>query len=126
MRRQGAVLWLGLGLAVATGCAGGLRPEVLQAWVGQPAAALEREWGPPTRHVQDGEQRILIYEELETTTRRDFGSPTGGGSRYGMDRLSTAQALANEAYRPPTVYVRSYLFWVNREGTIVHSSVHQP
>lgn len=120
-------LRVGLGLAVAVGaataCSSGIRPEVLQGWVGRPAAALERAWGPATREVPDGDLRVLIYEEVERSTSRTFEntatSRTGG-------TYAAAAVAAQEAYRPPTVYVRSYLFWVNRDGTIVNAMVRQP
>jgi hypothetical protein len=113
-------------LGVVAGCASGIRPEVLQSWVGRPAAALEREWGPPTREVTDGDLRILIYEEAERATSQNFSSPSGGGARGGTDKWAAAQAQANEAFRAPTVYARSYLFWVNREGAIVNATRRDP
>lgn len=93
--------------------------------MGRPAAALEQEWGLPTRQVEDGDLRILIYEEVESARRQDFGTPQSGGSRT-LEKMATAQALARDPYHTPTVYVRSYLFWVNREGTVVHSTLRQP
>jgi len=90
--------------------------------VGRPAAALRQEWGPPTREVEDGALRILIYEQLDRQSGADFQSITAPrGSRY-----TAAQTEAIEGYRTLTVYVRSYLFWVNHEGTIVQSEVRQP
>lgn len=125
MRVLRGLVPLALALALAAGCAsGGVRPEVLQAWVGRPAAALEKDWGPPTREVRDGETRILVYEEVErksTKSTFDDADPSRPRGVYGI-----AQATANEAYRSPTVYVRSYLFWVNREGRIVHAAVRTP
>lgn len=125
MRVLRGLVPLALALALAAGCASsGIRPEVLQAWVGRPAAALEKDWGPPTREVQDGETRILVYEEVErksTKSTFDDADPARARGTYGV-----AQLAANEAYRSPTVYVRSYLFWVNREGRIVHAAVRAP
>jgi hypothetical protein len=115
---------LALGLAAAA-CAAGVHPEVLKAWVGRPATALEADWGPPTRETQDGDVRVLIYEEVERpsgrTTFDDQDPSRSRGSGY-----SAAAAAAAEAYKAPRVYVRSYLFWVTREGTIVHSAVRTP
>ncbi|MBI3456588.1 MAG: hypothetical protein HY002_12495 [Candidatus Rokubacteria bacterium] len=111
-------------LAAVLGCSQAVRPEVLRSWVGRPAAALEKDWGPPTREVPDGELRILIYEEVTKNTQRTFDSADPRGRTLGA--YAAAQAAAQEAYRLPTVYVRSYLFWVNRGGTIVNSAVHQP
>ncbi len=116
---------LALALLLAAGCASsGIRPEVLQAWVGRPVAALEKDWGPPTREVQDGQTRILVYEELErksTKSTFDDADPSRPRGTYGV-----AQLTANQAYQGPTVYVRSYLFWVNRDDTIVHAAVRTP
>jgi hypothetical protein len=113
---------LALGLAAAA-CAAGVHPAVLKAWVGKPATALEAEWGTPTRETQDGDVRVLIYEEVERRrgkTQFDDQDPSRvRGSGY-------TAAAAEEAYKAPRVYVRSYLFWVNREGTIVHSAARTP
>jgi hypothetical protein len=115
---------LALGLA-AVACAAGVRPEALKAWVGRPATALETDWGPPTRETQDGDVRVLIYEEVERRSVRtsfdDQDPSRTRGSAYGQ-----AYVAAAEAYKTPRVYVRSYLFWVNREGTIVQSAVRTP
>lgn len=115
---------LALGLAAAA-CAAGVHPEVLKAWVGRPATALETDWGPPTRETQEGDLRILIYEEIERRSGRtkfdDQDPSRSRGGAYGL-----AHEAAAEAYKSPRVYVRSYLFWVNREGTIVHSAVRTP
>src|SRR5262249_26325989 len=51
---------------------GGLPPEKVEAWIGRPAADLEREWGPPTKEVTDAGQRVLIYEEVERTGNAEF------------------------------------------------------
>jgi hypothetical protein len=116
-------------LAVATlalaGCAaGGVKPEALQTWVGKSAAALEKDWGPATREAEDGELRILIYEEVEKQTTSNFENAAPAARYLGPTAL--AHVTAQEAYRLPTVYVRSYLFWVNRQGTIVNATVRQP
>jgi hypothetical protein len=119
MRARGLVLAVAV---VGAACASGIKPEALRAWVGRPAAELERDWGAATREVPDGELRILVYEEVERRTSRNF--ETSGAGR--ADAYAAAAAAAQEAYRIPTVYVRSYLFWVNRDGTIVNSMVRQP
>jgi len=111
-------LGLAVGLAGA-GCSTAIRPEVLKAWIGRPAAALEREWGTPTREVPDGALRILIYEQFEKRSGSDFQAGAGR-------RAITSSDAPSETYRSPTVYARSYLFWVNPEGTIVHSDVRNP
>src|SRR2546428_3365171 len=63
-----------------------MRPEELARWVGRPAAALEKDWGPPTRELSDDAFRLLVYEQTETS-----GRVTGG-------------------VRARPTYVRSYLF----------------
>jgi hypothetical protein len=124
MRTRCALLSLGLALGLAaTGCASeGVPPEVLQGWVGRPATALEKDWGPATREVQDGELKILVYEELR--------QPTGGRTSFSDDdgamRDRGAIERARQAYWAPKVYVRSYLFWVDAGGRIVHSTVRTP
>ena len=92
--------------------------------MGRPAAAIQQEWGPATREIVDGDLRILVYEQVERRTSSDFQSPAATRASGGAAGL--AQAAAADAYRSPTVYVRSYLFWVNREGTIVHSDMREP
>ncbi len=123
MRRFRAAVVLSLALWGYVGCSSALRPEILQAWVGRPAAALEQDWGPATRQVRDGELQVLIYEEVEKSLRRDFETTVVPRTRTPYE---AAQIAAKEAYLAPTLYVRSYLFWVNREGTIVHAKMHQP
>ena len=119
-------------LAVAAGCGGyaGIQPETLQKWVGRPVTALQKDWGSATREVEDGDLRILVYEEMQQkgyykggfgTENQDPGQYRQGGGNY-----VAAHEAAQKAYRAPTVYVRSYLFWVNPEGTIVNSAVRTP
>jgi hypothetical protein len=129
MKCSSRLLGLGLAVAFAAGCGGGVRPEVLKGWVGRPAASLEKDWGVPTREVPDGDLRILVYEEVERqragASKFDYQDPYGN---YGSNRdiHTQAQIAAEEAYRAPRVYVRSYLFWVDREGKIVHSAIRTP
>ncbi len=47
-------------------------------------------------------------------------------SRMRGTSYDQASRLAQEAYRTLRVYVRAYLFWVNREGRIVHAAVRTP
>jgi len=44
MKAPGVALGLALLLLGAVACSSGIRPEVLQGWVGRPATALERAW----------------------------------------------------------------------------------
>jgi hypothetical protein len=127
MERLGRLLGLGLAVTLVAGCGGGIRPEVLKSWVGRPAAALEKDWGPATREVPDGDLRILVYEEVERARdgkSSNFDQQDPGG--YSRDVHHQAQLAAERAYHAPRVYVRSYLFWVDREGKIVNSMVRTP
>jgi hypothetical protein len=121
---------LALRLAVAlalAGCAsGGVDPQVLRHWEGRPAATLEKDWGPPTREAKEGDLRIMIYEEIGKSggqSKFDAQDPSRmrGGASY-----EQAYQSSQEAYKAPRVYIRSYLFWVNPEGKIVHAAVRNP
>ena len=117
---------LALALAIA-GCAGGgVDPKVVKSWEGRPAESLEKDWGPPTREAQDGDLRIMIYEEM---TKRDRGGSSFDAqdpSRMRGSNYEQAYQQAQDAYKAPRVYARSYLFWVNRDGKIVHATVRTP
>src|SRR5262245_40016669 len=115
--RTVAACLLALGLVA---CKGGIPAQQVQAWEGRPAADLVREWGPPTKEVEDAGQRVLIYEEVERTGTSSFStevSPryTGGGG------IPPPQ---------PTIgynsYARSYLFWVDAAGKITKSQTRNP
>jgi hypothetical protein len=117
-RLLGGLALVGLG----AGCSVELGAADLQKWVGRPAATLRQEWGPPTREVVDGAQRVLVYEQLDRPIKRDFdtkGQPRERDPHYG-------QLRAIEAAERPGVYVRSYIFWVDAEGAIVRTEVRQP
>ena len=121
MRRATLLLGLiGLGLAACT--RGGLPPEQVQAWVGRPAADLVKTWGAPTREVVDADQRVLVYEEMERNRDQNF-ERTVTASQAGS---AAAAEAANAAARGPTVYARSYLFWVDAAGAIVRAQIRQP
>jgi hypothetical protein len=123
LRASVAALLAVAGLTAA-GCGrSAVKPEELRAWVGRPATALEKDWGPATREVPDGDLRILIYEELTKNTSKGF---EGSRSVRALGPYGAAHEAAKEAYRLPTIYVRSYLFWVDPAGTIVNSTVSQP
>jgi hypothetical protein len=127
MKRLGRLLGPGVVVILLAGCGGGIHPEALKAWVGRPAASLEKDWGPATREVPDGDLRILVYEEVErqrTGKSSEFDQQDPGA--YSKDIHHQAQQAAREAYHAPRVYVRSYLFWVDREGKIVNSMVRTP
>jgi len=126
MRAGRFAVVLGLVLVAAVGCADkGVKPEEMEAWVGRPAATLEKNWGNATREVQDGDLRILIYEEVGKGKPLNFNESTGT-SRFFGGSAGAGHIIATEVYRTPTVYVRSYIFWVNREGTIVSSAIRNP
>jgi hypothetical protein len=121
MRRRRLVVALTvLGLSACTH--GGLPPEKVQAWVGRPAGDLVRAWGAPTREVNDGGQQVLIYEEVERNQSLPFDKRITV-----RDAGTTADAAAaNAAVQGPTVYARSYLFWVDAAGAIVRAQIRQP
>jgi hypothetical protein len=101
---------------------GGLPPEQVEAWVGRPAAELVREWGIPTKEIDDAGQRVMIYEEVERTKSADF-SPDAS--------LSSRSAGLGPAPPPATAlgyssYARSYLFWVDAAGKITRTQIRQP
>jgi hypothetical protein len=105
-------------LGLLWGCASsGLRPDEVERWVGRPATALEKAWGPATREVPDQGLRLLVYEELEN--RRAISTQGGGTSTRSMQ--SSINTQANATAYPPQVYTRSYLFWVDTAGTIVRT-----
>ena len=100
----------------------GLPPEQIQAWVGRPAADLVRAWGPPTREVDDAGQRLLVYEQVERNQRPAFATQTTAR----VTGSAESAVAANAATQGPTVYARSYLFWVDAVGKIVRSQIRQP
>ena len=122
MRRLARILGLAaLGLAACS--KGGVPPEQVQAWVGRPAADLMREWGSPTKEVEDAGQRVLIYEEVERTGSAEF-------SRSVSPRYQDSPAGAAASAPAPTIgynsYARSYIFWVDAAGKISKTQIRQP
>ena len=116
-RRTVVACFLALGLVA---CKAGVPPQKVEAWVGRPAADLVREWGPPTKEVDDAGQRVLVYEEVERTGSAAF-------SREVSPRYSGGSGIAPP---PSTVgynsYARSYLFWVDATGKISRTQIHNP
>ncbi len=90
-------------------------------WVGRPAASLEKDWGPATREAQDGDLRLLVYEEVQKQSRSGMLDGSGTASRK-----AEAESETDKKYSGPRIHVRSYLFWVNPDGTIVRSTVRNP
>jgi hypothetical protein len=117
LRRAIAVGLTVLGLAACS--RGGLPPERVQAWVGRPAAQLVREWGVPTKEVDDAGQRVMIYEEIERTGSAEFSRQVSTNSRTGGEQ-APATSLGYSSY------ARSYLFWVDAAGTITRTQIRQP
>jgi hypothetical protein len=101
---------------------GGVPAAQVQAWVGRPAADLVKAWGAATREVDDGGQRILIYEEMERGKNLDFERTVTARQAGG----TTAAEAANAAAQGGPVYARSYLFWVDASGAIVRAQIRQP
>ena len=118
MRRL--LLVAGLVALGLTACKSGIPLEQVQAWEGRPAADLIREWGTPTKEVEDAGQRVLVYEELERTGSAAF-------SREVSPRYSGGQGIAPP---PSTIgynsYARSYIFWVDATGKITRSQIRNP
>jgi hypothetical protein len=117
-----------VGVAVAVtllafgGCLpGGVPPQKVQAWVGRPAGDLVREWGTPTRDIDDAGQRVLIYEEFERTRPSEFQRQVTVRQAGSQE----AAAAANLAAQGPNTYARSYLFWVDPSGAIVRAEIRQ-
>jgi hypothetical protein len=123
MRWLGPVVLALLGVAACGPVA--IRPEVLQQWIGRPATVLEKEWGEPSRQVSEGDLRILVYEELTQRTGQDFKSAQRN-SPYAPREAGGGLAETPTPDRGLTVYVRSYLFWVNPAGVIVRTAVREP
>jgi hypothetical protein len=111
-------------LILLAGCASSraVRPEVLQSFVGRPATALEKEWGPATREVADGGQRLLIYEEFDRKDSVDVARSEGTARSATQTYVQTQ---ANATVNPGRVYARSYQFWVDAAGTIVRVNVKE-
>lgn len=119
MRRRTLVVALtALGLVACT--RGGLPPERVQAWVGRPAAELVREWGAPTKEVDDAGQRVMIYEEVERTQSHDFSREVSSNTRAAGQGPAPATTLGYSSY------ARSYLFWVDAAGKITRTQIRQP
>ena len=115
------VLTLTLAVGLVGGCSGAVRPAVVQAWVGRPAAALQQEWGSATREVEDAGLRLLIYDQVERASGTTFRPQTSASPLAAANTGATTSETGSL-----TVYVRSYLFWVNRDGTIVRAEARQP
>ena len=88
--------------------------------MGRPAADLVREWGPPTKEVDDAGQRVLVYEEVERT----------GSAAFSARGLAPVHWRAAASPPPPSTvgynsYARSYLFWVDAAGKISRTQIRQ-
>ena len=100
---------LGLALTLAAGCGGGIRPEVLKGWVGRPAAALEKDWGPATREVPDGEvvslAAVLKDKVFVGATWRLYLA-LSGGQEIAAEPGSSMEAERLQPGDPTTVHWR--------------------
>jgi hypothetical protein len=119
MRRLALIVGLtALGLAACS--RSGIPPEQVQAWAGRPAADLVREWGAPTKEVDDAGQRVLIYEEVERTQSPEFSREVSSATK------AAGQGPAAPATIGYASYVRSYLFWVDATGKITRTLIRHP
>jgi hypothetical protein len=64
----------------------------------------------------------MIYEEMEKNNTLNF-EKTVTARQAGS---AAAAEQANQLARGPTVYARSYLFWVDAAGAIVRAQIRQP
>ncbi len=112
---------LALGLALIalglTACGGVPPPHDVQPWVGRPATDLAREWGTPTRELMEGDQKILVYEEMVQTRTKDLSQDT---SKRNVGAVPPPSAMGYSAY------ARSYLFWVDASGKITQTQIREP
>jgi hypothetical protein len=109
-----------LGLAA---CKAGIPLEQVRAWEGRPAADLVREWGPPTKEVDDAGQRVLVYEEVERTVSAAFTREVSTRSNWGGGGGIAPPPSSTIGYNS---YARSYLFWVDATGKISRTQIHNP
>jgi len=78
----------------------------MSSWVGSTKGDLYQSWGPPSRVTDDGQGgEILIYESSVRLAQQP-GTIT---SNYGQINYTTPQNNG---------YVRSRMFYVNKEGKI--------
>ena len=120
MRRIAVVVTF-TALALGGCMRGGLPPERVQAWVGRSAADLTREWGTPTREVDDAGQRVLIYDEIEPNQGAEFQKQVTARQAG----TAEAAAAANAAIQGGKTYARSYLFWLDAAGKITQAQIRQ-
>jgi len=81
----------------------------MQSWVGSHKSELYQSWGPPTRITDDGKGgEILIYETYVNT-----------GQTSGEVRTDSRGTIS---YTNPqqTGYVRTRMFYVDKNGIIYH------
>src|SRR5262245_15584331 len=106
---------VGFAALALAGCGGGVPPAKVQAWVGRSATDLIHDWGTPTKEVEDAGQRVLVFDELESSHTADFKKDVSTRNQP-MQQLSTVGS---------TSYARSYLFWVDGAGKITRTEIRQ-
>jgi hypothetical protein len=119
MRRLGLVVGLtALGLMACS--RGGIPPEQVEAWVGRPATDLVREWGAPTKEVDDAGQRVMIYDEIEQTKATEFSRQVSSATKAAGQGPAAPETIGYSSY------ARSYLFWVDAAGKITRTQIRRP
>jgi hypothetical protein len=119
MRRLARVVGLtALGLMACS--RGGIPAEQVEAWAGRPVADLVREWGAPTKEVDDAGQRVLIYEEIEQTKATEFSRQVSSATRAAGQGPAAPETIGYSSY------ARSYLFWVDPSGKITRTQIRKP
>ena len=117
MRAGRFAVVLGLVLVAAVGCADkGVKPEEMEAWVGRPAATLEKNWGSATREVQDGDLRILIYEEVGKGKPLNFNESTGTSRFFGGSADSLVLSLVETRHLTPEKLARIQKLLEEKDG----------
>jgi len=118
MRRL--LLVAGLVALGLSACKSGIPLEQVQAWEGRPAADLIREWGTPTKELDDAGQRVLVFEEVERTGSAAFSREVSPRYSGGGSAPPPAAAIGYNSY------ARSYLFWVDAAGKITRTQIRNP
>jgi hypothetical protein len=65
----------------------------------------------------EGDQKILVYEEMVQTRTKDLSQDT---SKRNVGAVPPPSAMGYSAY------ARSYLFWVDASGKITQTQIREP